>query len=321
MTRRGTRGSNERSGAEASLRSLRPGLRRGPPAIVAWAERWPPLVAHLVAAGLVAAVGLLDVMTGPDISFSIFYLAPVALVAWRLRARAGAAWAVMAAIVWLLVDLRTGDYPSLAVEYWNASVRLGFFLVVAASVGTIRRMWDAERMLAGTDFLTGVLNGRAFHEIVELERSRALRYNRPFTLAYMDVDGFKHVNDDLGHSRGDDALLLIATTMRENIRSMDSVARLGGDEFGLLLPETGTGAAEVAIRKIQSRLNEAVSEAKLDLSFSIGAVVCVGPPGSVDHLIRRADALMYQVKTGGGNGLKAEVLDDNFGIEAILRRS
>ncbi|MBW3552783.1 MAG: GGDEF domain-containing protein [Gemmatimonadetes bacterium] len=321
MTRSRGERVEERSGAEASLRSSRIAGRRGEPRLVAWTEAWPPALVHLAAAALAVAIGALDLLTGIDLSFSIFYLVPVSLAAWRLGGRAGAFWAAVAAMIWLAVDLYSGSYPTLPIEYWNASVRFGFFLIVAAALGRIRSMWETQRLLAGTDHLTGGLNSRAFHELVELERSRTLRYNRPFTLAYMDVDGFKAVNDRLGHSRGDDALQLIASTIRDNIRSMDSVARLGGDEFGLLFPEAGRGAAEVALRKIQLRLGEAVAQEALDLTFSIGAVICVGPPESVDRLIQRADALMYSVKSGGRNGLKIEVLDENFGIEAILRRS
>lgn len=311
----------ERSGAAPPLRS-RPvvsGVRRA--AGITAVNRWPAPLAHLVAVVLLAFVAFLDYLTGTQLSFSIFYLVPVSLVAWRSGWVAGLAWAVGAAATWLMVDLAGGDVPGLAVEYWNAVVRLGFFAAFAGALARIRGMLDTERLLAGTDHLTGVLNSRAFHDLVELERSRALRYNRPFTLAYMDVDGFKRVNDELGHSAGDDALQLIATTIRDNIRSMDTVARLGGDEFGLLFPETGTGAAEVALRKIQARLAEATAAEHLDLSVSIGAVICVGPPESVDRLIQRADALMYAVKNGGRNGLKTTVLDDQYGIEAILRRS
>ena len=321
MTRGSGAEADERSGAEASLRSSRSVGGREEPAIVAWTERWPRPVVHLVAAVLAAAVGALDLITGVDLSFSIFYLLPVSLAAWRLGRRAGVSWAALAALIWLAVDLYSGSDPTLPVEYWNAAVRLGFFLIVAAALSRIRRMWEIERNLAGTDHLTGGLNSRAFHELIELERSRTLRYNRPFTLAYLDVDGFKSVNDRLGHSRGDDALQLIASTIRDNIRSMDSVARLGGDEFGLLFPETGRGAADVALRKIQLRLGEALAEEGLDLTFSIGGVICVGPPASVDRLLQRADALMYSVKSGGRNGLRLEELDENFGIEAILRRS
>ncbi|MBW3554963.1 MAG: GGDEF domain-containing protein [Gemmatimonadetes bacterium] len=277
---------------------------------------------HGLAGLLTLLMGLVDWVTGSELSFSLFYLVPVSVAAWRLGRQAGVAWAAIAAGFWLAADHYAGAvYSTAAIQYWNMAVRFGFFAVMALALAQIRQMWETERTLAGTDYLTGVLNSRAFHELVELERNRTLRYNRPFTLAYLDVDGFKAVNDTRGHSEGDQLLRVIADTMRENMRSMDSVARLGGDEFGILLPETGPGAAEVALKKIQDRLMEAVGPVGLALSFSIGAVVCVGAPESVDKLIQRADALMYTVKQGGRNGLRSAVLDENFGIEAILRRS
>jgi len=150
--------------------------------------------------------------------------------------------------------------------------------------------------------------------------SRALRYERPFTLAYLDVDDFKAVNDAGGHNEGDRLLRRIAHTIRTNIRSMDAIARLGGDEFAILLPETGPAAAGVALRKIQHRLLEMTRSEAQPVGFSIGAIVCVGPPESADRLIGFADHLMYEVKRGGKNGLRIEVLDENFSIEAILQR-
>jgi diguanylate cyclase (GGDEF)-like protein len=278
--------------------------------------------AVFVLAGLLLVfMGILDWHTGPHLSFSIFYLLPVSAVAWRIGAPAGYVWALAAALIWLGIESLERPDLSRGLLTWNAGVRLGFFAIVAGSLAGIRRLLESERALAGTDFTTGVLNGRAFHDLIELERTRMLRYHRPFTLAYMDLDQFKAVNDQLGHSEGDAVLRLVASTVRENIRSMDSVARLGGDEFGILLPETGPGAAETALQKIQRRIRDALAEHGIELTASIGAVICVGPPGSVDDLIRRADELMYEVKKSGRNDFRCAVVDDSYGIEAILHRS
>lgn len=271
---------------------------------------------------LVAAVGALDYVTGFELAFSIFYLLPVAMVAWASRSRDGAVLAVVAAAVWFAADTAAGhSYSAAWMPFWNAAVRLGVFLALALVVSGLRRLWISERNLARTDHLTGVQNGRAFYDLLELEMSRALRYERPFTLAYLDVDEFKRVNDEHGHTEGDRVLQLIADTIRANIRSMDAIARLGGDEFALLLPETGPGAAEIALRKIQHRLMEVARDDAPGISFSIGAVICVGPPDTADRLIQMADSLMYAVKREGKNGLRIEVLDENYGIEAILQRS
>jgi diguanylate cyclase (GGDEF)-like protein len=217
------------------------------------------------------------------------------------------------------VEATTG--AAAGVVAWNASASLALLAAVAIGVGALRTSADFVRTVSGTDHLTGILDSLSFRELVELERSRALRYNRPFTLAYLDVDRLRRVNELRGHLTGDRTLQLIASILRQNIRSMDSVARLGGDEFGLLMPETGKGAAEVALAKVRSCLAEAMRTRELPLTFSVGAVICVGAPESVDRLIQRADGLMYRVKDGGGDGMAAEVLDDPFGIEAILQRS
>jgi diguanylate cyclase (GGDEF)-like protein len=271
---------------------------------------------------LVALVGSLDYATGAELSLSAFYLVPVGIVAWSAGRTSGLAFAVMSAVVWLTADLSTGHaYGRGWIPYWNSGVRFLVFAALAVTVSGLRRLWLSEHALARTDHLTGAQNGRAFYDLVELEMSRALRYERPFTLAYLDVDDFKAVNDAGGHNEGDRLLRRIATTIRSNIRSMDAIARLGGDEFAILLPETGPGAAAVALKKIQHRLLEMTRSEAQPVGFSIGAVVCVGPPESADRLIGIADRLMYEVKRGGKNGLRIEVLDENFSIEAILQRS
>lgn len=312
--------NRERSEAPASLRSLHPRTRRKDWRWVRALDALPDGAVPVAVAGTLAAAAALDSVAGSAVGLSFFYLVPVALAAWRSGPWSGALWALAAAAAWLAVNGSAGT-GSLAAAGWNATLHLATFLVVAVVLAALRRERDAVRTLAGTDHLTGVQNARAFQALVELELSRALRYNRPFTLAYMDVDGLRAVNEEWGHTAGDQALRLVATTLRENIRGMDSVSRLGGDEFALLFPETGKEAAEVALRKIQHRLVAAMGDRSLALTFTIGAVICVGAPESVDDLIQRAEALMYAAKEDGGAGIRTEVLDENFGIEAILQRS
>lgn len=309
----------ERRGPPASLRSAHPRTERRDWRWVQALDHWPDAAVAVLAAGALVGVIALDWYTG-GYAVNVLYLIPVALAAWRLGPISGAFWAVAGAVSWVVVAVAVRDHaiPSAG---WNGTIRLATFLVVAAVLAAFRRDREAVRTLAGTDHLTGVHDPQAFRELVELELSRALRYNRPFTLAYLDVDGFRTVNAEFGHTAGDQALRLVATTIRENIRSMDSVSRLGGDEFGLLFPETGQGSAEIALKKIQSRLVATTGERSLALTFTVGGLICVGAPESVDELIHRAEALMYEAKESGGGGMKTAVLDENFGIEAILQRS
>lgn len=312
-----------RSGAQASLRSVfepiqRSAWRHHPREWLRAARACPPALVHALALGLTVLAAVADAATS-QYSLLVLYLAPVGLAGWRFGRRVALAWSAIAAALGLAATLWAGA-PAGSVAYWNALADLGILAAVGLAVGSVRALADLTRSLAGTDPLTGVVHGASFQELVELERSRALRYNRPFTLAYLSVDRLRDVNELRGRATGDRALQLIARTIRQNIRSMDSVSRLGGDEFGLLLPETGRGSAEVALGKIATRLDEAALEYDLDISFSVGAVICVGAPESVDRLISRADALMHQVKHGGGGGVALDVLDDEFGIEAILQR-
>lgn len=111
-----------------------------------------------------------------------------------------------------------------------------------------------EQELARIDPLTHVSNRRAFYELAEIEIVRARRNGCPLSVAYMDVDNFKFVNDDLGHATGDLVLVTIASTLRSELRASDIVARLGGDEFAILLPETDAESAQAVLDKLRARL-------------------------------------------------------------------
>src|SRR5205085_680354 len=138
------------------------------------------------------------------------------------------------------------------------------------------------------------------------ERSRTVRYGRPLTLTYLDLDAFKQVNDTLGHAVGDELLKTVANTLRSSVRASDIVARVGGDEFALLLPESGVGTAEVVLRKLQSRLLHAMQEKQWPVTFSMGAITFLQIPHSCDDMLHSADQLMYEVKSHGKNGVAVE---------------
>jgi diguanylate cyclase (GGDEF)-like protein len=163
----------------------------------------------------------------------------------------------------------------------------------------VRALYERERDLSRTDALTGLLNRRAFVERLERERERHARFPRPITLAYLDVDNFKRVNDTHGHAAGDELLITAAEAMEETVRSVDSVGRLGGDEFALLMPETDAAAAKLAIEKVQRRLRDAVQGREWSGTFSIGVVTFESVPGSAEEMLEKADALMYSVKQSG----------------------
>src|SRR4030042_6961301 len=125
-------------------------------------------------------------------------------------------------------------------------------------------------MFARKDFLTGIPNRQAFFEIAGIEINRCRRHGYPLTIAYIDCDNFKVINDRFGHQTGDNLLCSVANTLQKSIRVTDIVARLGGDEFAILLPETGYEPAEVVIRKIQKILLDFMQKNEWTIIFRFG---------------------------------------------------
>jgi diguanylate cyclase (GGDEF)-like protein len=190
------------------------------------------------------------------------------------------------------------------VGLWNALIWLGFFLMLTVIVARLKELYFAEKQLSRVDNLTRIANRLAFYEIANMEKNRARRFGQPITLAYVDLDGFKEVNDAMGHAVGDQLLLSVARTMQKSIRQTDAVARMGGDEFALLLPNTNTDAASQVLRKLVNELNRRMQQNHWPVTFSIGAVTFLAPPESLQEMIRRADEAMYSAKTSGKNRLE-----------------
>src|SRR5665811_777556 len=152
-----------------------------------------------------------------------------------------------------------------------------------------------------TDFLTQAANKRAFIELAGQEIERARRYSHPFSIAYLDVDRFKQVNDTLGHAAGDSLLVAVSDTAGRIARSPDVLARLGGDEFALLLVESDPEQTRSAVERVKRALDDAVMAGGWDVGFSIGATTFLTPPANADAALALADELMYSVKAGGGD--------------------
>ena len=273
---------------------------------------------------LMLTVGALDYITGWELSFSVFYTVPVAVAAWYLGRRMTWTVAFTCALVWLAVNALAGQqYHNPLIPYWNTLVRFAFFVIIAEVLLALRMTLAALRSLIGeleataaremelsrTDSLTGARNARAFYEAVEVELQRSRRYNRSMCIAYLDADGFKAINDSLGHAEGDRLLKTTATTLAEVLRKSDCVARLGGDEFSLLFPETDEVALFCALEKVQSSLGEQMQRNGWAVTYSIGGVCCPGDcETSVAELVHAADQVMYEVKRQGRNSLRIKTL-------------
>ncbi len=278
---------------------------------VRYMERAPRWLIILLAAAAMAAVGVLDHRTGAEISFSIFYVIPVSMTAWAVGPAAGILFSIAAAVVWFAIDHSVGPgYTHPLIPYWNAVVRLAFFLIIARILSALKTAVDAEARLARTDPLTEIHNGRSFFEIAQRDLQRARRSGAPVSLAYIDVDDFKTVNDRFGHEQGDLVLRSMARTIRSSLRATDVVARLGGDEFAILFPDIGSEQALAVMSKVHQKLKDLAREQAWPVSFSIGIVTGHDPDMTTEELLRRADALMYDVKKAGKDGSRHVVLGD-----------
>lgn len=257
-----------------------------------------PLLACIGVALFAAAISI-DKASPAAFETSIFYLVPVSFFATFLGRRSGLAVSVLSAVIAFTFH-RTNLPPSESdLAYWNALAWLAVYVFFVYMISEIRALYAREQSQSRTDSLTGIPNRRSFFEHLETESLRARRYNRPISLAYIDLDSFKQVNDKFGHDTGDKLLTTVASVIIRDIRQIDVVARLGGDEFALLLPETDRLAAAEALFKVQHSLETAMEQRQWPVTFSVGLATFHPPLDSVHEMVNAADEAMYQAKKSG----------------------
>jgi diguanylate cyclase (GGDEF)-like protein/putative nucleotidyltransferase with HDIG domain len=183
---------------------------------------------------------------------------------------------------------------------------------------TNAKLYQEVRLTSLTDALTGVGSRKLLEDKLQAECARTKRYKRKFSVAIIDLDNFKTINDILGHATGDDTLRKLAQCMKSQKRTSDVLARYGGDEFIILMPET---KAQDAIRLLE-RIRDKVQEIKVveNLSMTISCGIAQSLSDAADssrELIRRADLALYEAKSAGRNCIKvwdktmSKALNDN----------
>jgi diguanylate cyclase (GGDEF)-like protein len=176
-------------------------------------------------------------------------------------------------------------YPSVA----NAELRLA----VLAYVTELRRLFEEKAL---RDALTELRNRAAFEQQLAAELARAARYERVVTLALLDLDGFKRINDTRGHAAGDAALRQFAQCLQASLRQSDWAFRYGGDEFAVLFPETSAHAARVVMERLALRLRAQ----QCTYGFSWGCATAPVEATDAAALIACADARLYEHKRRSG---------------------
>lgn len=253
---------------------------------------------------LLLLVGWLDIITG-DYSLIIFYLIPASLAAWFVGRRCGMWFCLLAMVARIVADESSAStiFTHSVLHYWNVLVEFLFLLIMSLLFSALKKKLENEKELARRDPLTNTLNRRSFFDLGEHEINRSQRYHLPLTVAYIDLDNFKLVNDRLGHKTGDELLLTVVATIRANMRSSDILARFGGDEFVVMLPDTPGDAALKFLNKMHDSLDQAMARRNWPVGFSIGAATYSHAPKTIEEVIRYTDELMYSVKHSGKNRL------------------
>lgn len=259
--------------------------------------------------GLLLAIAAADYLSGYEIQISVVYLFPIFYATTRVGRPAGMTVAGLCTAAGVGTDLLAGQhYSAWFVALIIVVLRTALFLVFVEVVTALRHALDREKESARTDPLTGVANRRHFMELTAAALAFARRYRRPMTIAYLDLDNFKQINDRHGHQTGDHVLRAVAYTVRSRLRATDVVGRLGGDEFAVCLPETGAEEASAVLGKLRDEAAKAVPENCRSVTVSMGMVTFGYPPATVEELLERTDTMLYAAKREGKNRMVHEVV-------------
>ena len=256
----------------------------------------------------ILGIGALDYLSGVEMRVFPLYYLPLAALAWWFGPAGAVVATVLCGASWLASNSLAGLQYSLSGTWVvNTTMQTASFATVGILIAVVRGSLAREREMSRSDSLTHMLNRKGFYE--EATRLIALcrRTGRPLTVAYMDLDNFKEINDRLGHERGDEVLVTAAAKLMAATRPSDVAARLGGDEFVVLFPELGGVEATATLERIRSSLAEALPQEPVPVSASIGAVTFAVPPEDIDDMVRAGDTQMYTAKAAGRNRVALHV--------------
>jgi diguanylate cyclase (GGDEF)-like protein len=248
----------------------------------------------------ITLIFLFDLITGPEISFQLLYIFPITFIALHSSQNN-----LVIGAVALAIALQMGVLFSLHSQTLETQVYL--FLLIAFSniiCTLITRYSRANTLeakhLSTTDPLTQLYNRRVFQHALDAEVVRQRRYGDHFSLALIDLDGFKGLNDSMGHKAGDAALVLLSSILHTQTRQTDTIARLGGDEFVILMPNTKAMDSDTLCHSlcltISTKMTEKIS---YPITASIGVVTIEHWTEVSGDILAIADRALYRAKSSG----------------------
>jgi diguanylate cyclase (GGDEF)-like protein len=254
---------------------------------------------------------VLDVISDTATSFHLLYIFPLTLIALHSSRSSLVAGTVAFAISLQVCELLFFQDRVLGIPV-SLFLIIAFSNIVCALVVRYVRVHTLEvKHLSTTDPLTHLFNRRGFDKAMETEIVRQRRYDGLFSLAMIDLDGFKSLNDTMGHQAGDKALTIVADILCNQMRKTDTTARLGGDEFVILMPNTQASdchaLCHVLCHTICTRLTEAFS---YPLSASIGFTTIENSTEASTDILSVADKALRQAKALGKNCVVREYAEE-----------
>lgn len=228
-----------------------------------------------------------------------FCLISIALIGWYVGRMPAVLAAWIIAIGWYATGIVAG--PAQVAELLNHFFRLMYsvlFVLLAIPVATFLEALHKAKDAAWKDELTGVMNAKYFLKRASTEVSRATRYKRTFTIAYICINGLPDLEKRLGSKEVKAVLPLTADTLTNHLRSVDLVGRVEDTQFSVLLPETGYEQAQIVVPRVHQALSKAMQQNNWSLTFAVCAIACSQPPLSLEQLLAAVKAELDNAKEG-----------------------
>ncbi len=263
-------------------------------------------IAILVAMVFTAAA---DLSTPIYIPFAGYYIILIFLSIWYFKRKILFFLIFITSIITVsYVSFKGIPHHAVLWEYLLTSISIvvsfSFFSILTIK---LKYFFEKIKIESETDELTGLKNNRSFFVAGRLELSRGSRLQVPITIAMLDLDNLKRLNDSIGHASGDDALAAVGQLLKTSLRETDIAARIGGDEFAIILPNTNIDGASSILSRLHKNIKTTLETYGDYLSCSIGAAILLPTRSDDIHaVLEKADALMYAAKSSGKNCLRIE---------------
>jgi diguanylate cyclase (GGDEF)-like protein len=273
-------------------------------------SRWSLPKRTFFTALIFAAAFAIDASAPRELSILGVYLLPIVVVAWAFPDPS--AWVVEIACgiaICSIEEVNAPSYSSTSLLVVSIAFRALFFAAVAIAAHDVKRAHRVLEVRSERDPLTGLLNRRGFEKAARLEIERARRHHRPIALAFLDIDDFKRINDQRGHWTGDRVLQLVGQTLLGG-RQLDVAARVGGDEFVILMPETSTRGAQMAVERLRRSFHASARSFGVRATFTTGVATFARPPRHVGALLAEADRLLFEGKRTQKGSVRSRIAAD-----------